>query len=361
MPAGEPPPARHEIRVHAPRAGLVAVIVDGDETVLRRSGSDWVGSVPVGSRYGLRATGRSGDRFDGRRILVDPAATGVWFPDGHRRDHARPDGEPDPATSPLAVATPWPARTSPRATGRPLVVYEAHVRGMTRRRDRNDAGTFAALIDELPRLVELGVSVVELLPVHQFDPDEGNYWGYMPLVFGAVHSGYAAGDDAAQELAALVAAAHRHDIEVWLDVVFNHTTEEDADGPTYNLRGLADADYYVLRPDHSYVDDAGTGNIVDVTSEAAQRLVMAALDRLADLGVDGFRFDLASVLSREPAFVRGIGDWAERRRVRLIAEPWDMVRYQVGRMFPDPRWKQWNDRFRDDVRGFLRGWPGCAA
>ncbi len=101
-----------------------------------------------------------------------------------------------------------------------------------------------------------------------------------------------------------MAAAHERDIEVWLDVVFNHTTEEDEHGPLYNLRGLADGDYYVLHDDRSYVNDAGTGNTIDATSPAAQALIMEALDRLADLGIDGFRFDLAGVLARDPAFVR---------------------------------------------------------
>ncbi len=345
------------VRVYAPRADRVRLVLDGDvERDLARDGSSWVGEVDAGARYALRAEGPG--RIDGRRTLVDPSATEVWFPDGHRRDAARPGGRPVPGSSPVAVAASWPAPEPARPTTRPHVVYEAHVRGLTRRRDRDDAGTFTAMIDELPRLAALGVSVVELLPVHQFDPDEDNYWGYMPLVFGAVHRQYAAGDDPAGELAELVAAAHRHDIEIWLDVVFNHTTEEDEHGPTYNLRGLADGDYYALRPDGSYVDDAGTGNIVDVTSPVAQALVMEALDRFADLGVDGFRFDLAAVLSRDPDFVRSIGDWAERRGVVLVAEAWDMVRYQVGRGFPDRRWRQWNDRFRDDVRGLLRAEPG---
>ena len=235
------------------------------------------------------------------------------------------------------------------------------MRGMTLRRDSADAGTYRALIGELPRLHTLGVSVLELLPVHQFDPDEGNYWGYMPLVFGATHRQYAASDDANQELSDLVAAAHDHDIEVWLDVVFNHTTEEDEHGPTYNLRGLADPQWYALYDDGTYVDEAGCGNIVDTHSAASRDLIMNALDRFADLGVDGFRFDLATVLGRNPEFVRAIGDWAETRGVRLIAEAWDVVRYQVGRAWPDPRWMQWNGRYRDDVRGFLRGEDGLVA
>ena len=355
--------ASFPLSVWAPSAGRVDAVVDAgaDETgggdrveivALRRESplDDWTGSVPLGSRYLLV--------LDGDRPVLDPRATEVWFPDGHSRLAARARDTVDPATFPRAVARPWPSRRPQRHTGRPLVVYESHVRGLTMCRDRRDAGTFRAAVDEVPRLRSLGVSVLELLPIHQFDPDEGNYWGYMPLVFGAIHRQYAAGDDPAEELADLVAAAHDHDIEVWLDVVVNHTTEEDASGPTYTLRALAEREYYVVDADGRYLDDAGTGNVVDALSPFARRLIMESLDRLADLGVDGFRFDLAAVLARDPDFVRSIGDWAERRGVRLVAEPWDMSRYLLGPDFPDPRWMQWNGEFRDDLRGFLRGEPG---
>ena len=342
----------------SPEAISVRATTDDGDVHLVRSGEHWIGEVGEGVRYGLIATGRDTSRISADRTLIDPYATTVWFHDEHRRDAARPGAGPNHHIAPLAVATPWPERRPQRWTSRPLVVHEVHVRGMTRQRERDDAGTFRALIDELPRLRAIGVSVIELLPVHQFDPDEGNYWGYMPLVFGAVHRQYAAGDEANRELAELVAAAHDQDIEVWLDVVFNHTTEEDDYGPTYNLRGLADPDWYALHDDDSYVDEAGCGNIVDTHSAVARDLIMAALDRFADLGVDGFRFDLATVLGRNPEFVRSIGDWAEQRGVRLIAEAWDVVRYQVGRAWPDPRWMQWNGRYRDDVRGFLRGEGG---
>lgn len=369
---GEQAASGHTVVLHAPAARCVQALVDGvglgiDQVVdLHGRGGVWVGEVPAGSRYVLL--------LDGETPVLDPHATEVWFPPGHTRDvHRADDGDGDRnggggrgaggpgdrlAIFPRAVATPWPAPRPQRRTQRPLVVYEAHVRGLTRRRERNDAGTFRAAIDELPRLAELGVSVLELLPVHQFDPDEGNYWGYMPLVFGAVHREYAHGEHAAEELADLVAAAHAHDIEVWLDVVLNHTTEEGADGPTYHLRALDEREYYVLRPDGSYVDDAGTGNIVEIRSPLVRGLVMEALDRLADLGVDGFRFDLAAVLARDADVVRSIGDWAERRGVRLVAEPWDLARYLLGPDFPDQRWMQWNGEYRDDLRGFLRGEPG---
>jgi glycogen operon protein len=219
-------------------------------------------------------------------------------------------------------------------------------------------GTFRALIGELDRIAALGFTVVELLPVHQNDPQEGSYWGYMPLAFGAVHCQYAAGDPAT-ELAELIAAAHDRDLEVWLDVVYNHTTEVDAAGPTYNLRGLADDDYYRHGPDGAYLDTTGCGNDIDASSAAAAELIMLSLDRYADLGVDGFRFDLGTVLSRHPPLIARLDAWAARRGVTMVAEPWDAAgTYELGRSWPGDGWMQWNDRYRDDVRTFLRGEGG---
>jgi glycogen operon protein len=342
-----------DIAVHTSGIRSVQVRVDGGHRIALERDTltgDWVGQVPTGSRYVIAT--------ENDRLALDPRATEVWFPEGHSREAHEPGGEVLASTFPRAVAAPWPAPRPQRRTSRPLVVYEAHVRGLTRCRPGAAAGTFRGANDELPRLAELGVSVLELLPVHQFDPAEGNYWGYMPLVFGAVHRQYAAGTRPAEELADLVTAAHAHDIEVWLDVVVNHTTEEDRAGPDYSLRILDEREYYVVRADGSYLDDAGTGNVIDAHSPQSRRLIMEALDRFADLGVDGFRFDLAAVLARDADFVRSIGDWGERRGVRLIAEPWDMARYLLGPDFPDQRWMQWNGEFRDDVRGFLRGEPG---
>lgn len=353
-----------DIEIHSPAAAAVWLLVDVDDGEPQRvdmnsDGPTWRASVPVGSRYAVHVAGAAVDESFG---LVDPFATQVWFPADHDRDHARPRVGPAPArTGPKAEAVPWPERRPQRPTTRPHVVYETHVKGLTATRPGSTAGKIAALAAELPRLADLGVSVVELLPMHQFDPDEGNYWGYMPLVFGAIHRQYASGDRPADELAAMVDAAHNHDIEVWLDVVVNHTTEEGHDGPIYSLRGLAAHDYYVIEPDGMYVNDAGCGNIIDATSAPAQRLIMSSLDRLADLGIDGFRFDLTAVLTRDADFVRSIGDWAVERGVRLVAEPWDLRRYLIGRNFPDDRWAQWNGQFRDDMRSFLRGEGGLVA
>jgi isoamylase len=357
--------ALHQVRVFAPDATSVTLIrfddkgsIELERRPLERDGDEWAGGVPAGSVYGLVADG-TGARLDPSKVLLDPLATAVVFPPEHSRSAA---GEPGCTTSgraPVAKAMPWPAQRAPRRSSRAPVVYEAHVRGMTAGAAVEHPGTYRALIDELDRIAALGFSVIELLPVHQNDLQEGSYWGYMPLAFGAVHEQYAAGGDAVGELAELIAAAHRRDIEVWLDVVFNHTTEIDASGPTYGLRGLADGDYYRLTDDGAYVETSGCGNDIDTASPAAQDLIIAALNRYADLGADGFRFDLAPVLSRHRPFIARLDEWAVRRGVRMIAEPWDAVgTHELGRAWPSSGWQQWNDRFRDDVRGFLRSEGG---
>jgi glycogen operon protein len=154
-----------------------------------------------------------------------------------------------------------------------------------------------------------------------------------------------------------VAAAHAHGIEVWLDVVFNHTGEGEEIKPTLCLRGFDDARAYLHLPDGTYNDDSGTGNVSNPGDPNIRHLILTALERFADLGIDGFRFDLASLLTRDGGvLVEQITEWAAGRDVRLIAEPWDLGEYQLGKWAPP--WLQWNDRFRDDVRGFVRGEPG---
>ncbi len=353
------------IRVRAPGARAVTLVEldrNGGEIgrrAMERAGEAFVADVPTETVYGLVADG-DGPRFDPSKLLLDPWATEVWFPPGHDRALATRPGVDNSGCGPLAVARPRRPPAAPGRTSRPIVVYEAHVRGLTRLADVESPGTFAALASQLPRLRRLGISAIELMPVHQNDPQEGSYWGYMPLAFAAVHRQYADGEDAADELAAFVAAAHAHDIEVWLDVVFNHTTEVDAvTGPTYSQRGLDDAAFYRLREDNSYIETTGCGNDLDITSPVAQDLVRWSLDRLAEVGVDAFRFDLAAVLAHDRGFLAGLEAWAEGRGVGLVAEPWDAAGwYLLGRAWPGHGWGQWNDRFRDDCRGFLRGEPG---
>ena len=229
------------------------------------------------------------------------------------------------------------------------VIYEAHVRGFAR--------TFEGMIERLDHLVDLGVDVIELMPVHPFDT-KGNYWGYMPLVWGAVQREFGKQVPAAGSLAALTAAAHERGLAIWLDVVFNHTGEGSEHLRTLSLRG-SHPGAYLRRDDGRYNDDTGCGNTVDVRDPEVCRLILESLDRYASLGVDGFRFDLATILTRDGgAFAHRIGDWAEQRGVALVAEPWDLAAYSVGPSFADRRWGQWNDRFREDVRGFLRSEAG---
>ena len=327
------------IRLHAPDATTVDVVVQpGDgglsvRTPLHRSAGGFTGTyvAATGDRYWLIV--------DGRGPLLDP----------HCLDLAWVDGEPV-----SVVRDPWPRHPQgsplPLADGVGPVVYEAHVRGFNR--------TFAGMVERLDHIAQLGVDVIELMPVHPFDPAD-NYWGYMPLVWGAVHRPFAADPDrAAEELAALVAAVHERGMHVWLDVVFNHTGEGDASLPTRCLRGIDDANAYRHRPDGAYVDDSGCGNDIQPADEGVRRLVLEALDRLADLGIDGFRFDLASLLTRDGGgLIEQITGWAYARGVVLVAEPWDLGAYMLGDAFPDRTWPQWNDRFRDQVRGFLRGEP----
>ncbi len=355
------------VRVHAPRALTVELVEFVDDVAvarspLQRDGDDWTGDVADGVTYGLVADG-AGPGFDPSKVLLDPRALEVHLPAGLDRALARRRGEPNEGRGPLAVVRAAPApRGTPRRSARLPCVVELHVDGYTRRTSGAAPGTFRALVAELPRLRDLGATVVELMPVHQSDPQEGSYWGYMPLALGAVEGRYAAGPDAAAELAELIEAAHELDLEVWLDVVFNHTTEVDAGGPTYSLRGLCDQEAYRHDQHGAYVQSSGCGNDLDVRSPFVADLVVWALDRLADLGVDGFRFDLAAVLTHDDGFVARLDAWAAQRGVRMIAEPWDAAgRYQLGRDWPGSGWLQWNDRFREDGRGFLRGEAGLVA
>jgi glycogen operon protein len=211
--------------------------------------------------------------------------------------------------------------------------------------------------------------VVELLPVHQYDPQEGNYWGYMTLNFFAPHHGYAV-RDAVAEFRQMVQAFHAAGIEVWLDVVYNHTCEGDGNGPTYSLRGIDNHSYYLLTPDGQYWNDSGCGNTLRCAHLAARTLILRSLQRWARLGVDGFRFDLASVLARdahgqvqteEAPVISGISALAVQHDLRVVAEAWDIGAYLLGRSYPGLQWRQWNGKFRDDVRAFVKGDPGLVA
>jgi isoamylase len=349
-----------------------------------KTGSIWHCRVPAellqgATVYGYRVEGPNepdgGHRFDPQKILLDPYAPSVFFPaDFSRKECAQPG--PTKGRGPLGRLLKRPRLTSeieagPRHTCRDAIIYELHVKGFTARANSGvttaTRGTFAGLTEKIPYLKDLGITIVELLPIHQFDPQEGNYWGYMTLHFFSPHQQYAHGE-IFEEFRAMIKAFHGGGIEVWLDVVYNHTAEGDQNGPTYSFRGIDNASYYLLTPDgRHYINDTGCGNTVRTGHPAGRVLVLESLRFWArEMGVDGFRFDLASIFSRaadgtiglhEASLVPEIGLLARLFNVRLIAEAWDISSYQLGRGFPGMAWLQWNGQFRDDVRSFVKGDP----
>jgi glycogen operon protein len=279
-----------------------------------------------------------------------------------------------------ASAYDWEGDTPLRRPSAQTIVYEMHVRGFTRHASSGVGqamrGTFAGLIEKIPYLVELGITAVELLPVFQFDaqdspPGKVNYWGYAPVSFFSPHRAYSARQDLlgpVDEFRDMVKALHRAGIEVILDVVFNHTAEGGRDGPTLSFRGLDNTTYYLLDKDRSrYADYTGTGNTLNASHPVVRRMIVDSLRYWVEsMHVDGFRFDLASVLARDasgepipnPPILWDIESDPVLAGTKLIAEAWDAAGlYQVGSFIGDS-WKEWNGRFRDDVRGFFRGESG---
>jgi len=336
----------------------------------------WHAFVPgleAGQLYGYRAHGpylpEKGLRFDASKVLLDPYGKCVA-----RSFRGLKSVVADPG------AYDWEDDRPPRTPFAKTIIYELHVGNFTRHPnsgiDAGRRGTFAGLIEKLPYLHDLGVSALELLPVFAFDeesapPGRRNVWGYQPLSFFAPHPGYSS---RRQPLAVLdefrdfVKAAHRAGIEIILDVVYNHTAEGGADGPTVSFRGLANDTYYILdEQDCSYADYSGTGNSLNANESVVRRLIVDSLRYwVAEMHVDGFRFDLASVLSRDergrpiasPPVLLDIESDPVLANVKLIAEVWDAAGlYEVGR-FPGDTWKEWNGKFRDDVRRFVKGDEG---
>jgi glycogen operon protein len=256
------------------------------------------------------------------------------------------------------------------------IIYEMHVRGFTRHPSSGVAeknrGTFAGLIEKIPYLRELGVTAVELMPVFQFDPQDAppglvNYWGYAPVSFFAPHQEYSSREDPLgplDEFRDMVKALHRADIEVILDVVFNHTAEGDHNGPTLSFRGFDNSTYYILDQDRArYANYSGTGNTLNANQPIVRRMIVDSLRYwVEEMHVEGFRFDLAAVLGRDesgqsmpnPPVLWDIESDPALAGTKLIAEAWDAAGlYEVGSFIGDS-WKEWNGRFRDDVRSFFR-------
>ena len=363
-----------------------------------------VADVGPGTLYGFRAHGphepREGHRFNPAKLLLDPYARAIsggviW--DGALRGERpengglAPDGRDSAPYVPRSVvvdgAFDWQDDRPPATPWRRTVLYEAHVKGLTARHPELPPalrGTYAGLgaapvVDYLRRL---GVTAVELLPVHQSLSEHAvvgrgltNYWGYSSIGYFAPDSRFAASGNRGEQVAefkAMVRALHRAGIEVILDVVYNHTAEGSGEGPTLAFRGLENRAYYWLDPDDpaAYVDWTGCGNTWYARHPRALQLVMDSLRYWAsEMRVDGFRFDLAPVLARGSAgtvdrfapFFAALQQDPALARVKLIAEPWDLGPdgYHVGR-FP-AGWAEWNGRYRDTVRSFWRGDPGQAA
>ncbi len=355
-------------------------------------------SVGPGQRYGYRVHGpwdtSRGLRCNPAKLLLDPYAKAVdgsvdWtpacFPYDFGDENSQNSDDSAPHVPRSVVHNPffdWGNDRSPDVPLNESVIYEVHVKGFTARHpDIPEAqrGTYAGLAHPaaLDYLTNLGVTAVELLPVHQFVHDSQlvarglrNYWGYNSIGFLAPHNAYAAagqGGEQVAEFKAMVRALHQAGIEVILDVVYNHTAEGNHLGPMLSMKGIDNAAYYRLVPDEPqfYYDTTGTGNSLNVGHPHTLQLIMDSLRYwLTDMHVDGFRFDLAASLARQfhevdrlSAFFDLIQQDPVVSQVKLIAEPWDVGQggYQVGN-FP-PLWSEWNGRYRDTVRDFWRGEP----
>jgi isoamylase len=359
--------------------------VIGLETPVHRTYHYWHAFVPglrSGQVYGYRADGpsdpRGGLRFDAAKLLLDPYARAVVVPDAYDRLAASRPGDNTKLAMRSVVVDPdaydWEGDAPLRHPFATTVIYEMHVAGFTRHPSSGVAarGTYAGMIEKIPYLRDLGISAVELQPVFQFDhqdcpPGLVNYWGYAPVSFFAPHAGYSSRRDPlgpVDEFRDLVKALHRAGIEVILDVVYNHTAEGNHRGPTLSFRGLGNDTYYLLEADRArYADYTGTGNTLNANEAVVRRLIVDSLRYwVGHMHVDGFRFDLASVLSRDesgcplqrPPVLWDIESDPVLAGTKLIAEAWDAAGlYQVG-SFAGDAWQQWNGKFRDDVRRFVK-------
>ncbi len=357
--------------------------------------------VGPGQRYGWRVRGpyapEQGDRFNAHKLLIDPYAKAIdgpvrweaanvlpYVPGGGPDADLEPDDEDDAEAVPKSIVTDpsfdWQEDRPPARPWAETVIYEVHVRGFTMRHPgvREDLrGTYAGLASDaaIEHLTSLGVTAVELMPIHhiadEYELSERgltNYWGYSSIGYLAPHAGYAAGGtrgEQVREFKGMVKALHRAGIEVILDVVYNHTGEGGHLGPMLSFRGIDNASYYRLQPEdpRHYMDYTGTGNTLNPVHPSVLRLIMDSLRYwVIECHVDGFRFDLASALAREfydvdrlSAFFDVIHQDPVLSTVKLIAEPWDVGPggYQVGN-FP-VLWSEWNGIYRDVVRDYWRG------
>ncbi len=388
---------------HGQRVTLVILPVGGGNTPLaefplearkNRTGDHWhirVHDLPEAFCYGWRVDGPHGPRtrFDPSRLLLDPSAVML-------SDNAEWAGtcETDPQRTSRrslyrrGTRYNWEDDTPPLTEYEDSLIYEVHVRGFTCDPSSGvaDRGTFRGLVEKIPYLKWLGVTAVELMPVFEWDecdcpfvnPDTGekltNFWGYNPVAFAAPKAGFAASArqfGQTHEFRDMVKAMHAAGIEVILDVVFNHTGEGNDAGRTYSFRGLDNELYYLMDDQGKYLNYSGCGNTVNCNHPIVRDLIMTCLRYwVGDMHVDGFRFDLASILGRdrrgnvmvEPPVIESITEDGVLADTKLIAEPWDAGGlYQVGRFPFGRRWSEWNGKYRDDVRQFWKGDYGMTA
>ncbi len=347
--------------------------------------------VKEGQIYGYRVNGPSdpanGMRFDPSKVLLDPYGRGVVVPKNYNRAAAGREGDNAATAMKSVVVDPrsydWEGDAPLKRPSSRTVVYEMHVAGFTRNPNSgvspDKRGTYAGLIEKIPYLEKLGITAVELLPVFHYDaqdcpPGKVNYWGYAPISYFAPHQAYSSRRDplgAVDEFRDMIKALHRAGIEVILDVVYNHTAEGNHEGPTLCFRGFENETYYILEQDkHYYSNYTGCGNTLNASNSIVRRMIIDSLHHwVTEMHVDGFRFDLASILTRDengnplasPPVLWDIETSPVLAGTKLIAEAWDAAGlYQVG-SFVGESWKEWNGRFRDDARDFIRGVEGSTA
>jgi isoamylase len=345
----------------------------------------FVPAIQAGQIYGYRVYGpfepERGMRFDAGKVLLDPYGKAVVIPAGYNRLLASEPGD-NAGSAMKSVVTDistydWEGDVAPKVPFTRTIIYEMHIRGFTRHPSSgvsvDKRGTYAGLIEKIPYLKELGVTAVELLPVYQYDEQDApagfkNYWGYAPISFFIPHAAYSSRTDplgVLDEFRDMVKALHRAGIEVILDVVYNHTAEGNHQGPTLGFRGFQNDAYYILEPQKNFYSNySGCGNTLNASNPFVRRMIIDSLHYwVEEMHVDGFRFDLASILSRDasgqpqenPPVLWDIETDPGLSGIKLIAEAWDAAGlYQVGSFIGDS-WKEWNGKFRDDVRGFLKG------
>jgi isoamylase len=349
----------------------------------------FVPKIDAGQLYGYRVLGpfepQIGMRFDSQKVLLDPYGRATVVPRGYSREGASRPGD-NAATAMKSVVVNshdynWEGDMPLQRPSASTIIYEMHVGGFTKNPNsgvtESKRGTFAGLIEKIPYLQQLGITAVELLPVFQFDAQDApdgriNYWGYAPISFFAPHHAYSSDRSplgAVNEFRDMVKALHRAGIEVILDVVFNHTSEGNQTGPTNCFRGIDNPAYYILEGGgENYANYSGCGNTLNANVPVVRRMIVDALRYwVHEMHVDGFRFDLASILTRDssgaplpnPPVLWDIESHPALAGTKLLAEAWDAAGlYQVGSFIGDA-WKEWNGRFRDDVRDFFRGRPGA--